>query len=291
MSVLLRLIVAGLAVGGLYALLALGLALIYQVSGVVNFAQGALAAVGAYVVWSTTTNAGLPFWPAVALTLAVTFVLGMLLQAVLLRPLRRASAASSLVVTIGLLSVIEGAIGLIFGADYQYLALPVSLAPLQVGSVLLGRLDLITIAITLVLVAAFFAFLRWTRSGAALRAVAQSPRGARLVGVRVDRVVLAAWGISAAIAAVAGILVAGRTPLSPGMVDLYLLSAFAGAIVGGLDSLPGAALTALCMGVIQNLVGSYISLQWRDAVVFGLLLAVLLVRPAGIFGPVVQRRV
>jgi branched-subunit amino acid ABC-type transport system permease component len=112
------------------------------------------------------------------------------------------------------------------------------------------------------------------------------------VGVRVDRVLLIAWGISAAIAAVAGILIAGQTTtLSPGMADLYLLSAFAGAVVGGLDSLPGAAVAALCMGVIQNLVAAYISMQWRDAVVFGLLLAVLLIRPAGVFGPVVQRRV
>jgi branched-chain amino acid transport system permease protein len=288
---LLRLIVAGLADGGLYALLALGLALIYQVSGVVNFAQGALATVGAYIVWSVTANAGLPFWPAVVVTLVVTFLLGMLLQAALLRPLRRASPAASLIVTLGLLSVIEGVIGQVFGFDLQMLTLPVSFVPIQVGTVFLSRLNLITIGVTVALVIAFFAFLRWTRAGASLRAVAQSTRGARLVGVRVDRVLLFAWGISAAIAAVAGILIAGQTTLSPGMADLYLLSAFAGAVVGGLDTLPGAAVAALCMGVIQNLVAAYISMQWRDAVVFGLLLAVLLIRPAGVFGPVVQRRV
>jgi branched-chain amino acid transport system permease protein len=289
---LLRLIVAGLADGGLYALLALGLALIYQVSGVVNFAQGALATVGAYILWSATTNAGLPFWPAVAVTLVVTFLLGMLLQALLLRPLRRASPAASLIVTLGLLSVIEGVIGQVFGFDMQTLTLPVSFVPIQIGTLFLSRLNLITIGVTVTLIVAFFAFLRWTRAGASLRAVAQSTRGARLVGVRVDRVLLIAWGISAAIAAVAGILIAGQTTtLSPGMADLYLLSAFAGAVVGGLDSLPGAAVAALCMGVIQNLVAAYISMQWRDAVVFGLLLAVLLVRPAGVFGPVVQRRV
>jgi branched-chain amino acid transport system permease protein len=215
----------------------------------------------------------------------------MLLQAALLRPLRRASPAASLIVTLGLLSVIEGVIGQVFGFDLQMLTLPVSFVPIQVGTVFLSRLNLITIGVTVALVIAFFAFLRWTRAGASLRAVAQSTRGARLVGVRVDRVLLIAWGISAAIAAVAGILIAGQTTLSPGMADLYLLSAFAGAVVGGLDSLPGAAVAALCMGVIQNLVAAYISMQWRDAVVFGLLLAVLLIRPAGVFGPVVQRRV
>lgn len=286
-----QLIVAGLANGSLYALLALGLALIYQVSGVVNFAQGAMATAGAYVAWSLSYNSGLPFWCAVLIALLCAFLLGAALQAALLRPLRRAPPAASLIVTLGLLSLVEGAIGQIWGYTPKLFFLPVSLEPLRVGPIAFSRLDLITIGCALALIAAFFAFLRWTRGGAALRAVAQTERGARLVGIRVDRVMLAAWGISAAIAAVAGVFIGGETLMNPSMADLYLLSAFAGAIIGGLDSLPGAALGALLIGVIQNLVAGYISLQWRDAVVFLLLLAVLLVRPAGLFGSVVQRRV
>lgn len=291
MSALPQLIVAGLAAGSLYALLALGLVLVYQVSGVVNFAQGALATGGAYITWHLTTNAGVAFWPAVALTIGFTFLCGVLLQALLLRPLRRAPAAASLIVTLGLLSIIETAIGQIWGFGSQMFFLPVPLAPIRLGAVAFGWSDLVTIGTTAVLITAFFAFLRWTHAGMALRAVAQTARGARLVGIRVDRVLLSAWGLSAAIAAVAGVLIGGKTLLSPAMADIYLLSAFAGAVIGGMESLPGAALSALSIGVIQNLVSYYISTQWHDAVVFLLLLAVLLVRPAGLFGAVVQRRV
>jgi branched-chain amino acid transport system permease protein len=287
-------VVAGLSTGSIYALLALGLTLIYQVSGVVNFAQGALAAVGAYALWSLTTEHGLPFWPAVILSLAVLFLLGVLIQALIIRRLERA-AASSVIVTLGLLIVLEGSLGLIWGytSPSTPLALPLSLSLITVGSLLVSELDLLAIAVTLVIMLAMFAFLRLTRAGAAVRAVAQSPQGARLVGIRVARVRLICWGVGAVTATAAGVLITTvkYTPLSPTMVEPYLLSAFAGAIIGGLDSLVGAAVGALLIGVTQNLVAFYISVQWKDAVVFLLLLAALLVRPAGLFGVAVQRRV
>jgi branched-chain amino acid transport system permease protein len=287
-------VVAGLSTGSIYALLALGLTLIYQVSGVVNFAQGALAAVGAYVLWSLTTEHGLPFWPAVILSLAVLFLLGVLIQALIIRRLERASA-SSVIVTLGLLIVLEGGLGLIWGytSPSTPLALPLSLSLITVGSLLVSELDLLAIAVTLVIMLAMFAFLRLTRAGTAVRAVAQSPQGARLVGIRVARVRLICWGVGAITATAAGVLITTvkYTPLSPTMVEPYLLSAFAGAIIGGLDSLVGAAVGALLIGVTQNLVAFYISVQWKDAVVFLLLLAALLVRPAGLFGVAVQRRV
>jgi branched-chain amino acid transport system permease protein len=195
------------------------------------------------------------------------------------------------IVTLGLLIVLEGAIGTIWGDSSRALVLPLSPAPLALGPITLSRLDLATIGATAALIAAFFAFLRWTHAGAAVRAVAQSPQGARLVGVRVERVGLLAWGISAAIAAAAGVLMAGGTLLIPTMADTYLLSAFVGAVIGGLESLPGAAIGALLIGVLQSLLGGYLSLQWRDSVVFALLLATLLVRPVGLFGTAGQRRV
>jgi branched-chain amino acid transport system permease protein len=280
-------IVTGLSTGGIYALLALGLALIYQVSGIVNFAQSALATAGAYGVWSLVNDAGMAFWPALAISVCAAFLLGAVLQVAL----RRAPPATSVVVTLGLLIVLEGGIGGIWGYSPKVLFLPISPAPLSLGPVSFNKLDLLTIGTTAVLMAAFFALLRWTRTGAALRAVSQSPRGARLVGVRVARVRLVAWGISATIAMAAGVLIAGGALMGPAMVDTYVLSAFAGAVIGGLDSLPGAAAGALIIGVVQNLVGGYISTQWRDGVVFLLLLAVLLVRPSGLFGAAVQRRV
>jgi branched-chain amino acid transport system permease protein len=293
--------VRGVATGCIYALIALGLTLIYQVSGVVNFAQGALAAAGAYGLWALLAQAGLPFWPAALLTLAAAFALGALLQAAFLRRLQRWPAAS-LIVTLGLLIVLEGGIGLIWGYNGPtpplVFSLPISaFQQVTVGAVTLSQLDLASIGVTAALVLLFFAFLRYTRAGAAVRAVAQSAQGAALVGIRVGRVRLIAWGISAAIAAVAGVLIASTTQQSPTMAEIYLLNAFAGAVIGGLDNLVGAAIGALLVGVVQDVVALYIPAGLAgmgvssSGVVFLLLLLVLLLRPAGLFGTAVQGRV
>lgn len=294
-------IVRGVATGCIYALLALGLTLIYQVSGVVNFAQGALAAVGAYTLWSLLTQAGLAFWPAAAATLVLTFVLGVLVQVVFLRRLQRAPAAS-LIVTLGLLIVLEGGIGVIWGYSGPtpplVFSLPISaFQQISIGAVVLSPLDLASIGVTAALMLLFFGFLRFTRAGAGVRAVAQSARGAALVGVRVGWVRLVAWGISAAIAAVAGVLIATTTQQAPTMAEVYLLSAFAGAVIGGLDNLVGAALGALLIGIVQDLVALYLPTGLTDvginstSVVFLILLLVLLARPSGLFGRVEQERV
>jgi branched-chain amino acid transport system permease protein len=294
-------IVRGLATGCVYALLALGLTLIYQVSGVVNFAQGALAAVGAYGLWSLLNQAGLSFWPAVLATLAAAFVFGALLQIVFLRRLHR-SPAASLIVTLGLLIVIEGGIGLIWGysSPTPPLVFSLPISPYQqvsLGAVTLTQLDIASMAVTAVLILLFFGFLRYTHAGATVRAVAQSVEGARLVGIRVGRVRLMAWGISAGIAAAAGVMIATSAEQSPTMADVYLLSAFAGAVIGGLDNLVGAALGALLVGIIQDVVALYIPSSLTSVgisssgVVFVILLLVLLLRPAGLFGRAVQSRV
>ncbi len=202
MNTLAEEIVTGMSAGSIYALLALGLALIYQVSTIVNFAQGALATVGAYCLWSLMSSAGLPFWPALLISLSAIFVLGAVVQT----GLRRVPATASVVVTLGLLIVIEGVIGGIWSYSSKVLFLPISPDPLEFGPLSLSRLDVITIAVACVLAGLFFAFLRWTQMGTALRAVSQSPQGARLVGMRVERVRLMAWGMSAMLAAGAGVL-------------------------------------------------------------------------------------
>lgn len=294
-------VVRGVATGCIYALLALGLTLIYQVSGVVNFAQGALAAVGAYGLWSLLNQEGLSFWPAALVTVMAAFLFGALLQAVLLQRLQRAPAAS-LIVTLGLLIVLEGGIGIIWGytspSPPLVFSLPISaFDQVSVGAVTLTQLDLTSIGVTATLVLLFFLFLRYTRAGAAVRAVAQSARGAQLVGIRVWRVRLVAWGISAAIAAVAGVLIATTGQQEPTMAEVYLLNAFAGAVIGGLDNLAGAAVGALLVGIVQDVVALYMPTDLTSVgmsstgVVFLLLLLVLLLRPAGLFGRAVQSRV
>jgi branched-chain amino acid transport system permease protein len=294
-------VVRGVSTGCVYVLLALGLTLIYQVSGVVNFAQGALAAAGAYALWSLLVQAGLPFWPAALVTIAAAFALGGLLQVALLRRLQRWPAAS-LIVTLGILIVLEGLIGIIWGYNSLtpplVFSLPISaFEQVSIGAVTLSQLDVATIGVTAALIVFLFVLLRYTRPGAVVRAVAQSAPGASLVGVRVGRVRLVAWGVSAILAMVAGVFIATSTQQSPTMAEIYLLNAFAGAVIGGLDSLLGAAVGALLMGILQNLVAFYMPSALATmgvsstGVVFLLLLLVLLVRPAGLFGTVVQGRV
>jgi len=294
-------VVRGVATGCIYALLALGLTLIYQVSGVVNFAQGALAAVGAYILWDLLAQVGLPFWPAALLTVVATFAFGALLQSAFLRHLQQWPSAS-LIVTLGLLIVLEGGIGIIWGYNSPtpplVFSLPISaFQQVTVGAVGLSQLDLASIGVTAALLLLFFAFLRYTYAGAAVRAVAQSARGAALVGINVGRVRLLAWAVSATIAAVAGVLIATNTQQVPTMAEIYLLNAFAGAVIGGLDNLVGAAVGGLLIGIVQNLAALYIPTTLSDAgvsstgAVFLLLLVVLLWRPAGLFGTPVQNRV
>jgi branched-chain amino acid transport system permease protein len=247
----------------------------------------------------------LPFWVAVAATIAATFLLGALLQLTILRRLQRTRAAS-VIVTLGLLIVLEGLLGWRWGYQSpmingfaQPLNLPLSPGIWTLGSVNISYLDVVSIGVAGTLIALFFAFLRLSRAGASLLAVAQNPQGARLVGIRIQRVRMLAWGVSAVIAAAAGVLIptAKFVPMSPTMVEPFLLNAFAGAVVGGLDSLVGAAIGAIAIGVIQNLVGFYLPTGWisgglsKDAVVFVLLLTVLMIKPAGVFGTAVQRRV
>jgi branched-chain amino acid transport system permease protein len=300
MNDIVQVVLSGVVTGGIYALLAVGLTLIYQVSGVVNFAQGALAAVGAYTCWTLMADHGVALLPALILTAGILFAVGMLLQAALLRRLR-CDLAASVIVTLGLLIVLEGGIGIIFGYSppVQPLSLPLPTGLLNVLSLSLSEEELVLALIPMLLVGGLFLGLHRTPLGIATRAVAQSARGARLVGIRVERIRLAAWGTGAVLAAAAGILIpsVGTSPISPGMVEPYLLSAFAGAVIGGLDSLEGAALGGWGLGVVQNLVAYYTPTQvtnWgigKDAIVFALLLAVLIVKPTGLFGTAVQRRV
>ena len=300
MSDLVQVVLSGLVTGGIYALLAAGLTLIFQVSGVVNFAQGALAAVGAYTCWSLENQHDVALVPALAFTACGLFLLGCVMQAILLRRLA-GDLASSEIVTLGLLIVLEGGIGIAFGYSppARPLSLPLPDGQFNLGSWALSQQELVLAAIPALLVGALLLGLRYTRIGATVRAVAQSARGARLVGIRVDRVRLGAWGVGAILAGAAGILIpsASTSPISPGMVDPYLLSAFTGAVIGGLDSLPGAAVGGWGLGIIQNLVSYYTPSQvtnWgigKDTVIFALLLAVLMARPTGVFGTPIQRRV
>src|ERR1700704_1034503 len=289
MDALLHQVLAGLATGGIYASLALALVMIYQATHLVNFAQGEMAMFCTYIAW-TLINAGMGYWPAFLLTVGFGFVLGVLIERLVIRPVAHASVLSTVVVFIALLVILNSVTGWI----YTYTIKPFP-SPFPQGMAL-GRFmsphELGAIGVTLVVLAALYAFFRFTPLGLAMRAAAQNPASARLVGIRVGWMLALGWGLAAAVGAVAGMMVAPIVYLDPNMMGGVLLYAFAAALLGGVDSPGGAVVGGFTVGVLENLLGAYvIGTELKLTVALVLIVGVLLFKPSGMFGKVFVTRV
>jgi branched-chain amino acid transport system permease protein len=293
MADFLQQVVSGLASGGIYASLALALVLIYRATGVVNFAQGEMAMFTTFVAWSLMEH--LPYWPAFALTLVLAFAGGALLELTLIRPVESAPPLTVVIVTIGLLIGLNGLARRIWGNEPRTLESPFSTDPVRVGGVAFSIQDLGIIGVSLAIVALLWAFFRFTKLGLGLRAAAVNPAESRLVGVRVGWMLALGWGLAAVLGAVAGMMAA--PPLGSfdqNLMQPILLYAFAAAVLGGIDSPLGAVVGGLLVGVMVNLVGTYVGFVGADLrlpVALAIILGVLLVRPAGLFGREAVRRV
>jgi branched-chain amino acid transport system permease protein len=280
---------SGLAAGAIYASLALALVMIYRTTDLVNFAQGEMAMFSTYIAW-TLVNAGLPFWGAFLITLAASFVGGLAIERIIIRPVENAPVLSAVVVTIGLLLIINALAGWIYSYTLQDFPSPFPDRPV-LGALMTTR-DLGVIAVTLVMLALLFAFFRFTATGLAMRAAAQNPQSARLCGINVSRMLAIGWGLAATIGAIAGIMVAPILFLDPNMMGGVLLYAFTGALLGGITSPVGAVVGGLIVGVTENLVGTYlIPSQLKLTVALALIILVLLFKPNGLFGTAIVRRV
>ena len=280
---------SGLAAGAIYASVALALVMIYRSTELVNFAQGEMAMFSTYIAW-TLVNAGLPFWAAFVVTLAVSFVGGMVIERVVIRPVENAPVLVAVVVTIGLLLIFNSLAGWIYSYTVQDFPSPFPDRPL-LGALMTTR-DLGVIAVTLIMLVLLFVFFRFTSTGLAMRAAAQNPVSARLCGIRVGRMLAIGWGLAAAIGATAGMMVAPVLFLDPNMMGGVLLYAFAGALLGGITSPVGAVVGGLIVGVTENLVGTYlIASQLKLTVALALIILVLVIRPNGLFGTAIVRRV
>ncbi|HWS07238.1 MAG TPA: branched-chain amino acid ABC transporter permease [Xanthobacteraceae bacterium] len=289
MHQLLQQIFSGLAAGAVYASLALALVMIYRATDLVNFAQGEMAMFSTYIAW-TLVNAGLPFWAAFVLTLVVSFLGGMTIERVLIRPVENAPVLAAVVVTIGLLLIFNALAGWIF--TYTLQEFPSPFPDRTMFGALMTTRDLGVIGVTLVMLLLLFAFFRFTATGLAMRAAAQNPESARLCGIPVGRMLAIGWGLAAAIGATAGIMVAPVLFLDPNMMGGVLLYAFAGALLGGITSPVGAVVGGLIVGVTENLVGTYlIASQLKLTVALALIILVLVFRPNGLFGTAIVRRV
>jgi branched-chain amino acid transport system permease protein len=286
-------VVSGLASGGIYASLALALVIVYRSTGVINFAQGEMATFSTYLAW-TFLQHGFSFWPAFALTLAVAFAGGVALERVVIRPVEGRPVLTVVILTIGLLILINGLTNWIWGGGVRKFPSPFSTRPIHVGGAAFSIQDLGIVGVTLAAVAVLSLFFRFTKLGLGLRAAAVNPDESRLVGVRVGWMLAIGWGLAAVLGALAGMLAAPVVFLDPNMMQGILLYAFAAAVLGGLGSPVGAVVGGLALGVLLNLLGTYVeSFGGEMRLVGGLavILGVLLVRPTGLFGRAAVRRV
>jgi branched-chain amino acid transport system permease protein len=287
-------VVAGLSSGGTYALLAVALVLIYRATGVVNFAQGEMAMFSTFVAWWLTER-GLSYWPAFALTVLLSLAGGIALERLVIRPVERASVLTVAMVTIGLFFLFNGAAFWIWSPEVKSMPSAFSTRPIDVAGVAFSIADLGIIGVSLAAVLLLWAFFRFTKLGLAMRAAALNPDSSRLVGVRVSWTIALGWGLAAALGAVAGLLAApGLGSFDQNFMQPILLYAFAGAVLGGIDSALGAVVGSLALGVFLNLVGTYVSwvgTDLRQPAALAVILGVLLVRPAGLLGRAAVRRV
>jgi branched-chain amino acid transport system permease protein len=243
-----------------------------------------------YLAWSLV-NAGMPYWPAFLLTVAIAFVLGVAIERVIIRPVENAPVLAVVVVFIALLVILNSVTGWIYTYTIKSFPSPFPKEPLF-GNPYMSSHEIGAIGVTLVVLALLYTFFRYTPLGLALRAVAQNATSARLVGIRVGWMLALGWGLAAAVGAVAGMMVAPIVYLDPNMMGGVLLYAFAAALVGGIDSPGGAVFGGFLVGVLENVLGAFvIGNELKLAVALALIIGVLIVRPSGFFGSVRVSRV
>ena len=285
-------LLSGLASGAIYALMALAVVMIYQAIHNLNFAQGEMAMFSTFIAWQLMAW-GVPYWQAFALTVAMSFIGGLVIERVVFRPLRDAPALTHVVVFIALFAIFNSLAGFIWDFTIKPFPSPFGTAPL-LGSGLISVHQAGMIGVTLLMVGLLYGFFRYTRLGLAMRAAAENPASARLVGIRVGWMMALGWGMAAAIGAVAGLLIAPVVFLEPNMMLAILLYGFAGAVLGGLTSPGGAVFGGFAVGIVESLAGTYIPVvgsEIRLPIALFLIVAVLVVRPSGLFGRASVQRV
>jgi branched-chain amino acid transport system permease protein len=282
----------GLSTGSLYAIIALALVLIYRSTGIVNFAQGEMAMFMTFMAWSVW-NWDSNFWLAFFITLIIAAAFGALIEVVALRPVESGPVLNPIIVTIGLVLILDSLALRIWQGQPKPFPSPALFkgGPLSLGPADISRTNVGVFCMSLVIMALIYLFFNRTKVGLAMRATAQDRIASSLVGIRVGRMLALGWILSSMVGAVAGMLLAPTLFLSPTMMAGALLFAFAAAVLGGLDSPVGAIVGGLTMGVVQNMAGTYIGSNIDITVAFVVIIAILLVRPRGLFGRKAIQRV
>jgi len=283
----LQLVIQGLAVGSVYALVALGFVLIYKASSVINFAQGELLMVGAYVCLALLTTFDVPFWAAFFLTMAFSVTLALLIERLVLRPMIGEPAISIIMITIGLSLVLKSSIAAIWGVEIKAFPSIFPETPLKVGEIIVSQVYVYTFLASMAFLILFALFFKYSRMGIAMRATANSNQVALSMGISVKKVFAISWCVAAVVSAVGGILIGNINGVNITLSSVGL-KVFPAVILGGLDSIPGAVLGGLIIGVLENLSGGYLDQFFgggiKEVAPFVVLVIILMIKPYGLFG-------
>jgi branched-chain amino acid transport system permease protein len=278
-----QLALSGLAIGSIYALIGLGLVLIHKATDVVNFAQGEMAMFMTFVAYFLLTAQKMPLWSVFLVAPILGALLSGIVAHVVMRPLANAPPANALITTIGLWIVFNSAAGWIWGYDpYRFPSLfPTDLIPLFGVALSPNAIGIIVVAASVMV--ALYLFFEFTREGIAMRAASMNQRAAQLMGIRPTQVSFVAWAVAGALGTLCGMLVAPALFLDFEMMTQVLLKAFAGVILGGFNSAPGAVVGCVLLGVMESFFGGYVSTAFKNSFSFVIIVAVLMVRPTGLF--------
>lgn len=288
---LLQYAVGGLATGSLYALVALGIVLLYRSSRVLNFAHGDMATLATFIAFTLLARA-LPFPIAIAASLAAAAALGAVFFFVILRPARESTLLGRIVITLGFALLLSGVMQLVWGSETQTFPFPLSDTRVyRVGEVIISQMNLGTITAGVALMALLYVLVQRTKIGLAMRAVAQDAAAAQALGIPARRIHALTWGLASALGGAAGILLAPVVYLDPFMMLDPFLKGFAGAVLGGMDSLPGAVVGGFLLGVAESIFAGYVSFKFKTTLAFAVIILVLMVRPEGLLGREYHRRV
>jgi branched-chain amino acid transport system permease protein len=285
----------GLVVGSIYALVALGFVIIYKSSGVLNFAQGEFLLLGAYFFWALVDTGHVPLAWALALTIAFSVVLGLAMERLILRPMIGEPIISVIMVTLGLSSILRAVVFGIWGTDTRPFPSLFAEDPIHLGPIPIARGYLFSVVAVGVLLAAFSAFFRFSRVGVAMRATAFSQQVAQSMGISVRHIFAVSWSIAAVVSALGGVLLGTLRGGADGSLAILGLKALPVVILGGLDSVLGAIVGGLVIGVLENLSGGYLDPIFgggvKEVAPFAALVVILMIRPYGLFGKVRIERV
>ncbi len=292
MIYLVRTLISGLSLGSIYALMALGYTMVYGVAKMLNFAHGDIIMVGAYSIIVAVSQAHLPPLAAVLISVAVCACLGVTVEFLAYRPLRQAPPLNVLITAIGVSYFLQNAALLVFGSEQKAFPAIVSFPSLSVGGVEIDGITLATLAVTAVIMASLTLFISKTRIGKAMRAVSEDKGAAELMGISVNRTITLTFAVGSALAAVASIFFgAAYVYVRPTTGAMPGIKAFTAAVFGGIGSIPGAMLGGIMLGIIEQFSKTYISTLWSDAIVFGVLVLILVVRPTGLLGRKLNEKV